>query len=216
MKFVKFLGFLLIILGLCAAVVTGCVALKNMEAEPVLLKAPAAAESRVKGMMDSFCSGDYVAAEKMLLGNTRLGVDREAADPVGQLLWQTFQSNMSYELLGELYATNDGLAQNIRITTLDLDPMIDYIETNTKLLLEAEVNKRLDNNDRLDEIYDDNNEYREEFVAQFLMDAAQQAVQQEKTLVQTELTLYLTWENGTWWVVPNDQLLGVVSAGLVG
>lgn len=216
MKFVRFLGSLLIILGLCAAVITGCVAIKNMEADPVLLQAPVAAESRVKSMMDAFCAGDYAAAEKVLLGDTRLGVDRPASDSVGQLLWETFQSNMSYELLGDLYATNDGLALDIRVTTVDLKPMTDYIEANAKILLEKEVNERLDKHDRLEEIYDENDEYRDEFVAKILMETAQQAVAQEKTMVQTEFTLYLTWEDGMWWVVPNDQLLGVVSAGLVG
>lgn len=216
MKFSKYLGYFFIFIGLCAAVATAWVSAKNINAEPVLLKSPEAAKLRVTGMMDAFCAGDYAAAEKVLLGDTRLGVDRDAADPVGQLIWDTFRSSMTYELLGQQYATNKGLAQNIRITTIDMKALTDYIEANTKILLEKRVNERLDAKEGLDEIYDENDEYRDEFVAQILMETAQQAIKQETATITTELTLSLSWVDGKWWIEPNEQLLGAVSGGIVG
>jgi len=216
MKITKFLGYVLIFLGICAAAATVWVGLSNMEKEPVLLDQPAAAHTRVVTMMDAFCAGDYANAQRILLGNTKLGVDRPANDPVGVLIWEAFRTSMDYELMGQQYATNHGVAQDIRITTLDMTALTDYVEANAKTLLEQRVQERLDAQEGLDEIYDENDEYREEFVNQILLETAQQAVKQEPVLIETELTLTLTYEDGLWWVVPNDQLLKAVSSGIVG
>lgn len=216
MKIMKFLGYVLIVLGLCGAAATVWVSASNLNREPELLSQPEAAHTRVVTMMDAFCAGDYTSAQRILLGNTKLGVDRPAADPVGVLIWEAFRTSMDYELIGQQYATNDGVAQDIRITTLDMSALTDYVEANAKTLLEQRVNERLDAQEGLDEIYDENGEYREEFVAQILLETAQQAVKQEPVIIETELTLTLAWEDGLWWVVPNDQLLEAVSGGIVG
>ena len=216
MKFTKLLGYLFILLGLCAAVLTVWVGFHNIHAEPVLLKSSDAATRQVVDMMEAFCEGNYAEAEQRLLGDIQMGADGEAADPVGQLVWETFLGSLRYELVGEQYATNEGLAQRIRIVALDMDVITAYIEANTKSRLDAEVTRRLETRENLDEIYDDNNEYRDSFVSKILMETAQEAVKLEPVMVETELTLSLAWENGKWWVVPNDLLFQAVSGGTVG
>lgn len=216
MKITKYLGYLLMLLGACAAAVTVWVSVSNLDAQPVLRSQSEAAHKRVVTMMDDFCRGDYASAQKALHGQTRLGADRTAEDPVGAAIWEAFRSSMTYEMVGQQYATNDGLAQNIRITTLDMNALTDYVEANAKSVLDQRVNEHLEAQKGLDDVYDEEGQYRDEFVSQILLETAQQAVEKETGTVQTELTLTLVWEDGLWWIVPNDQLLGAVSGGIVG
>lgn len=212
----KITGYFFILLGLCAAALTAWVALSNMNAEPVLLRQSEAAGIRVNKMMNAFCAGDYQAAQSVLHGQTQLGVDRTPEDPVSALVWDTFCQSLSYELVGERYATDSGLAQDMVITAVDMKAITDYIEANTRIRLDEKVNARLESQQGLDEIYDENDEYRDEFVMGVVLETAKEAVATQTATVRTELTLHLVWENDQWWVVPSDQLLGAVSGGIVG
>lgn len=216
MKISKILGYVLILLGLCAAVATVTVAFGNMEADPVLLSQPEAAHGRIVKMMDAFCEGDYATAQTVLQGETVLGVDRQPADEVGQLIWQAFQSSMTYRLVGERYATNTGIAQDIVITAMDIDAVTDYVEANAKILLEQRVNERLDSGENLEEVYDEENQYRDEFVMAIVCETVKAALGDSPKTVTTTLTLNLVWENDQWWIVPDEELLNAVSGGIVG
>jgi len=216
MKIIKYFGCILALLGLCTAGATVYVGLANRNAEPVLLSRPEAAHSRVLKMMDAFRDGDYATAQTVLYGTTDLGVARTPSDAVGALIWEAFQDSVSYELVGEYYATNSGLAQDVRITTMDMDSVTDYVEANAKTLLEKRVKESLDSKEGLDEIYDEENQYRDEFVMSILCETAQEAIDNHAQTVQTELTLNLVWADGQWWVVSNDTLLEAVSGGIVG
>lgn len=216
MKMKKSLGYILILIGLGLAVATVAVAFANLQADPDLLGEDTVAQERIVTMMDAFCAGDYATAQSVLQGETDLGVDRQPADRVGQIIWEAFQSSMTYELVGERYATNSGIAQDIVITTMDVDAVIDYVEANAKTVLEQRVNEHLGSQSGLDEIYDEENQYRDEFVMSVVQDVTRAAVENNTATVQTKLTLNLVWEDDQWWVVPNEALLDAVSGGILG
>lgn len=216
MKISKFFAAVFGLLGICVAAYTVNISFASIDSEPVLRTPPEAAHSRVVQMMDAFCEGDYQTAQSLLYGSTELGADREAADAVGAVIWEAFQDSMTYELVGECYATNSGLSQNIRITTMDIDSVTAYVEANAKTLLEETVQQRIDASENLDEIYDEENQYRDEFVMEVLCEAARQGIENNSETVETEVTLNLVWADDQWWVVSNDQLLKAVSGGIVG
>lgn len=216
MKIKKFLGYILMLVGIGLAVATVAVAFANLQADPDLLGEDTVAQERIVTMMDAFCAGDYATAQSVLQGETDLGVDRQPADQVGQIIWEAFQSSMTYELVGERYATNSGIAQDIVITTMDVDAVMDYVEANAKTVLEQRVNERLESQSGLDEIYDEENQYRDEFVMSVVHDVTRAAVENNTEKVQTKLTLNLVWEDDQWWVVPNEALLDAVSGGILG
>lgn len=216
MKIKKSLGYILMLLGLCLAVATVIVAFGNLQADPDLLGDDTTAHERIVTMMDAFCAGDYATAQSVLQGETVLGVNRQPADQVGQIIWEAFQSSMTYQLVGERYATNSGIAQDIVITTMDLDAVTDYVKANAKTVLDQRVNERLESQSGLDEIYDEENQYRDEFVMSIVYEVTRTAVESNTATVQTKLTLNLVWEDDEWWVVPNDALLDAVSGGILG
>lgn len=211
MKLSKFFSVLFGLIGICVAISAMWLSVHAMDAEPAIIETPEAALEQVESMMDSFCAGDYAAASTCIYGNPDLGMDREAADEVGVLIWSAFEKSMTYELVGECYATNSGLAQNIRVTTMDISAVTDYLEANARVTIETRALEEID----YDAVFDENNEYREEFIQAALKDVTTEALGQPNAGITTEVTLHLVWSDGQWWVVSNETLLNAVSGGIV-
>lgn len=211
MKVSKFFSVLFGLIGICVAVSAIWLGFYAAEAEPALVTAPESAREQVESMMNSFCSGDYAGASGYLYGEPDLGMDREASNAVGTMIWDAFQESMTYELVGETYATDTGLAQDIRVTALDISAVTAYLAAHTQENLEEQVRSAVD----YETVFDENDEYREEFIQEVLRQTAAQALENTDTPVTTEVTLNLVWSDGQWWVVSNAELLKAVSGGIV-
>ncbi len=207
----KFFAALFGIAAIAMAVFTVRLAFNNKDATPVLLKEPDSAHLQVVEMMDAFCEGDFAAAQKRFYGATDLGMGRAPADEVGQMIWAAFQESMTYELVGELYATDSGLSQDLKITTMDMNAVTAVLKETVKPMIE----ERVLNAEDTDLIYDDDDQYRDEFIQQVVRDALTQAIEANTATVETELTLNLVWSDDKWWVVSNEALLKAVSGGIV-
>lgn len=197
--------------GLIAAVACVVLSFAFMDASPVLLEQPESAAEQVTALMDAVCQNDYAAASGMIRGNPDFGVDREPEDAVSALIWDAFVESVSYEVNGALYATDSGVAQNITITTLDLSSVTSVLKDRSTVLLEERVAEAEDP----DEVYDENNDYREDFVMQVLYDAAVQALESDARTVSTEVTINMVYENDQWWIVADSQLLRSISGGIL-
>ena len=198
-------------LGAFLAAVCVLLALMNKNASPVLLKQPQAAMDQVSTMMDALCAGDYDAVSRCLYGRPDLGIDREAEDPVGALFWDALEESFSYEILGQFHATDSGVALNATITALDLDSVTVNLRDRARRIMEQRIEEAEDP----DELYDENNEYREDFVMDALYEAAREALEQDARQITWELTLNLIYENGQWWIMPEQRLLGAISGGIL-
>lgn len=212
MNKLRFFSVVFGLLGACAAVAGIWLALNNRDASPVLVEQPAAAKNQVVTMLDALCARDYDAVSATLYGNPELGLGRGAKDPVGEMMWAAFADSVRYELAGEFYVTDSGVAQNVIITGLELKSMTENLRTRSQNLLEQRVKEAEDTSD----IYDENNEYREEFVMAVLYDAAQDALREDARTTVWELPLNLIYENGQWWIMPEDALLEAISGGILG
>lgn len=213
MKHVKILfsGFFAL-LGIGLAAGTVYISLHFLNAAPVLLTQPEAAAERSGAMMEAIRVGDYEAAGGMMYGQPDLGADREAKDPVGALIWDAFLSSISYEFTGECYATDSGVARDVRITTLDLSSVTENLGTRSQALLTQRVAEAED----VAEIYDENNDYREDFVMDILYDAAVQALEEDARYTDWEVTLNLVYQQEQWWIMPEQALLKAISGGIAG
>ena len=211
MKLSKVMGALFGAAGVCAAVLCVSLAFQKMDASPVLVEQPESAREQVAVLMEAVSNNDYAAASAVLQGNPVFGADREPADAVSGLIWDAFVESVSYELVGELYATDSGVAQNITITALDMNSVTVNLKERSETLLEQRVEEAEDP----DEVYDENNEYREEFVMQVLYDAAEQALKEDAKLVTSEVAIYMTYENGQWWIVADSALLSAITGGVL-
>ena len=61
------------------------------------------------------------------------------------------------------------------------------------------------------EIYNEDNSYRNELVDQALNDAVTQALSEDAQTVTRDVTLGLIYQDGAWWVVPDQALLQIIS-----
>lgn len=207
----KLLSVIFAMIGIATAAAAVNLALSNKAADPKLLLPPEEAEQQVVGLMDAVCQGDYTSASTYLLGQPNLGVDREATDEVGVLIWDAFCDSMEYELMGECHATADGLAQSVRITCMDVTSVTAVLKDRSQALLE----QRVEEAENLDEVYDENLQYREDFVMNVLYDAAVAALEEDATTITTELTLNMSYQDGQWWIVVDKLLLDAISGGIL-
>ena len=207
----KLLAAVLLLMSVLAAAAAVRLSLDNRNSDPVLLTPPDEPRSRVVAMMDAVCRGDYEQAGTFIYGTPDLGVDRDAADAVGVLIWEAFEESLSYELVGDCFPTEQGLAQKMTVTCLDINTVTASLRDRSRKLLEERVAEAED----VSEIYDENNEYREDFVMAVLYDAAKDAIREDAREKTVELTVNLSHQEDIWWVIADEMLLDVISGGVL-
>lgn len=197
--------------GVCAAALCIILSFQKMNTPPVLVVQPEAAREQVEILMEAVRENDYAGASAVIQGNPIFGADRDPADPVSALIWDAFIRSVSYELVGEMYATDSGVAQNISITTLDISSVTANLKARSEHLLEQRVEEAEDT----DEVYDDKNEYREDFVMQVLYDATVQTLEEDAKTATYDVTINMVYEQDRWWIVSSSDLLSVITGGVL-
>ena len=212
MKIQKVLSLVFALIAAALTALTLWVISGAMDAEPVLMKTPAAAAETADAVMTAICDGDFAAAREKLYGQPNLGTDRAPGDPVGALLWEAFLESLSYELLGECYATDAGLAQNVKISCLDFSSVTASLRDRAQELLVQRVEEAED----ADTIYDENGDYREDFVMEVLLEVTGESLKEDARKKEQNLTLNLVYKQGSWWVMADSELLNAISGGIAG
>ncbi|MBR3973475.1 MAG: hypothetical protein IKJ99_05955 [Oscillospiraceae bacterium] len=208
MKATKIFAAVFALLGICTAFFAAYLGFANKDAVPKLLEKNDQAQAQVVSVMDALCQGDFEGAGQLMLGQPQLGLDREPAEAMGKLLWDAYVDSLSYELAGDYYTTEKGLAQKVQVTCLDWNSVTVGLHDATVKLLE----QRVENAEDYDLIYDENDQYREEFLMAAVYDAAA-ALLKNAEMKTLELTLNLSYQDGQWWVVADNGLLDVISGG---
>ena len=200
------------LLGVLTAATAITAAFRSLNAPPYLLEAPESASDCAEGLMQCVCQGNYQQAEKYLQGAPDLELNRSPQDPVGVLLWDAYTSSSSYTLVGELYATETGLAQDVRFRALDLDAVMKSMDTLSKELFTSGIESAEDPS----AVYDREGNYRDDFIQNTLLSAARQALADDSHMTETELTLHLTHQDGQWLVIADQALLQIICGGVTG
>lgn len=200
------------LLGIVLLTATLFLCLHGLDASAVLLTAPEDALRQSEAMMEAVAQGDFAAAGARMQGQPDLGADREPADEVGKMIWAAFLDSIRYEFTGECYATDSGIARDMTVETLDISSVTASLRQRSQTLL----NRRVAAAEDVEQIYDENGDYREDFVMEVLHDAARQALEEDAVTVSREITLNLVYRQGQWWVVPDAALLSAISGGIAG
>lgn len=211
MKISKFFSAIFGLLGVAAAAACIVLSFLYLNAGPVLVEAPEEARDQIVELMDAVSSNDFDTVGQLIHGTPDFGVDREPEDAVGGLIWNAFVESVHYELDGEMYATDSGVAQDITITALDMTSVTSKLKDRSTALLEKRVAEAEDTS----EVYDENNEYLESFVMDTLYDAAVQTLEEDAQTVTHSVTVNMLYENGRWWVVSDSKLLSAISGGVL-
>ena len=209
MKVRNFLAVTLMVMGLifAAAAVSFSFIFRNQE--PILLGEAGEAQESASAFMNAVCAADFTQASESIVGQPKLGVDRESNTEVGNLIWDAYWSSTEYQLIGDCYATDTGVAQKISFTYLDMTLITGKLRERSLALLEERVASAKDTS----EIYDENNEYQEDVVMDVLYDATTQILQENSERVTVELVVNLRYENGQWWIVPDEALIDTIFGG---
>ena len=206
----KFLPWLFGTLGavLAAAALTVCLLWR--EAEPVVVRYPREAEQCVSAMMAALSSGDFQQASQYLCGTPTLDPGLEAGDIVAARLWASFADSLRCTPRGPCYATPEGMAREVTVRSLDMGRMLQTMKTTAPRLLEQQVARAED----MSEVYADDNTYREDFLRDVMLAAANAALT-ETPARERSLTVHLQYRDRQWWVLPEQTLLEAVSGGIL-
>lgn len=207
----KLLSLIFAMIGIAAAIAAVNLSMANKEADPVMLVPPEEAKLQVVGMMDALCDADFAKASTYMLGQPDLGVNREPSDPVGVLIWNAFLDSMSYETVGDCYGTEQGLAQNVTFSCMDITSVTAVLKDRSWALLETRVAEA----DDPDDIYDENMQYREDVVLDVLYDAAAAALNEDAKTLTVDVTVNMVYQNEAWWIVADRNLLDAISGGIL-
>lgn len=170
---------------------------------------PREAVSVSDAFAQSLNAGDLEAAAQLMYGQPDLGVSKSLEDPEAALIWEAFRSSIAAEL-DEAWNVEQGcLVKTMRITSLDVSGVMGKFPERIQPLLDRKIASA----ENLEEIYDENNEFREVLVEDILREALSQTLSQDAQPVTREVTLKLINRDGRWWVVPHQNLLQIL-AGL--
>ena len=204
----KIIAFSLIFAILGMGILGGSVffCLTSLNRNAIMVATPVAAQVCSEDLMTAIQAGDYTAATGCLYGQVNLGVDRDPGDDLGALIWNAFQESITYEFIGDCYATTTGVARDLRITTLDLTSLNQNLTQRVTDLAESSK----------DSIYDSEGHILEDRFHQILLTALEEALDQDASTMTHQIQLNLIYQNGQWWVVPDAALLQAISGGVAG
>lgn len=198
------------LMGAILAVGTIYISAASRNVLPAVLAQPEEAAICAEAFLDTVCAGDFAGAGERLYGSSQLVSDAEPENVASQRIWDAFAGSLRYTLLGEPYASENGMCQQVQLTGLDIPSVTEHLKDYAQELLTQKVAQAED----MDEVYDDGGSYREEFVMDILLEATEQALEQNAADRTWELTLGLKYENGQWWVVPDAELIRALSGGI--
>ncbi len=210
MKISKVFAAIFSLLGTAICVLTVLLCLNNLNKPPVLAQTPQLAVNRVESLFQALCSDDYAAASAMIYGNPELGGSAAEESGISDTIWAAFVDSLGYSLVGECYATDSGIAQKVQVSYLDIASVTDVLQERSRELLQQQVLEAED----MAEVYDENNEYRQDFVDQVVLQAARDTLKQDARYMETELTIHLAYTQGQWWILSDDALMQIISGGI--
>lgn len=199
-------GALAGVLALTALVIC----LTARDAEPRLLGSASGAERCAQTMMEKLCSGDFAGASACMYGNPSLVSDGSRMDPAAALIWDAFVSSLEAVPKDGCYATVSGLARDYTVTSLDIPGLTQQLKAYAPAVLDARIEAAED----MSQVYDENHAYREEFTQSVLEEAAREVIAASAPTERTA-TVKLTYQDGRWWVLPDEALLAAISGGIL-
>lgn len=197
-------------LGAVLAVTALLICLTQRSAEPKLFGKAEGAQACAQAMMECVSRGDYAGASAHLYGSPSLGTGDQRQTPAAQLIWDAFVASLDCQSQGSCYATPSGLAQDYTISSLDIPSLTQALKERSAGVLKARVDAEND----ITKVYDDNWKYREDFLQSVLEEAARETVA-AGTALERRVTLQLIFEGNQWWVMPDEALLSAISGGII-
>ena len=207
MKIARLFSAVFAVLGSVLLAASLAVCLFSRNAPVRVLEIPQGAVDCSEAFAQALDSGDLSGAARLMYGQPDLGAEGTSADPETAMVWEAFLESISFEFTGKCYAVENGFARDASITTLDTASVTRKLGDRAQTL----VNQKIASAGSLEEVYDENGNFRAELVQQILDAALGQALEQDAEHRIREVTVKLVNRDGAWWVVPDQALLQAVS-----
>lgn len=203
MKIAKFFSVIFAVIGVVLLLGSMCIFLLNRNAEVRIRELPEEAVQVSDAFVQALNDGDLEKAAQLMYGQPDLGIGQVSGNPESALIWDAFCNQITVELAREWSVEQSSLVKNGSITTLDVAGLLEQLPERTQMLM----NQRIAAAEELSELYDENNEFREELVTQILQEALDQSLRQDLQTVTRDITLKLVNRDGGWWIVPDQALM---------
>lgn len=210
MKFARFIACLLGIVAAALMVFSIGFCLVSLNSDVKVLEMPAGAVECSDALGTALQAEDLTAAAQVMYGQPELGADRVPENGEVALIWDAFLGSLSFEYKGECYATQKGIARDAAVTAMDIPSVTEQLSQRAHALLTAKVEAATD----MAELYDENNNFREDLVNEVVSQALVQALAEDAKTVTLDVTVELICRDGQWWAVPDDALLQLLSGGM--
>lgn len=191
----KFVSRLLCAGGLALLLGTAALSFLMRGESPRILGDTAGAEERTQALMEALTQGNLPQARQQILGDISL-TDPDAGEDALSALWQAYLDSFQYTFSGGCYAGTDGLYRDVTVTVLDLSLVVQDVEARYRERLpQAKAEAESD----------------EALVRAVLDQVIRESLEQELPMRQGKLTLALAYRQEQWWVVPDTQLLALLT-----
>lgn len=209
MRGMKVLSGVLGILGVLLILFTVVMSFRAIHAPARILFVSEEAQEVTEDFMGALASGNYGAMESMVLGQPELEPDAQHQSALGRILWGAYSAGISYEFDGDIYISDAAYYRNVKVRTLDVAGVMMQL----KQRIQPALDLRASEMDR-DLIVDENGEYREDFIMDTLCQLALDLLEEEPGYVTRTITLALVYQDGQWWIRPDQNLMNILSGGL--
>lgn len=207
MKIARFFAGIFACLGMVLLLGSMGFFLWNRNAQVRILELPREAVAVSENFAQALNAGDLEAAAKLMYGQPDLGVGSLPETQEGALIWEAFCSSIAFEMADEWAVEQSTLVKTGSITTMD----VHRVFAEMPQLVQSGMDQRIAAAEDLSDIYDEQNEFRAELVEAVLEEALQQALRQEDQPLTREVTMKLISRDGSWWVVPDQNLLQILT-----
>lgn len=202
--FAVLFGILGLVLMLGTAVV--CFGALN---EPARAEIPQAAKDCAAEMVALLEEGDLAAVSEKLYGSPELGVKQNLSGETAAV-WEIFCKGITCELVSDVYVSGSSFAVDAVITVPEIASITDSVTEHAKTILD----ERIAVAEKMDELYDENNDFRQDVIDEVMTKAARLAFAEEPEMLTYETTFGFTCQQNQWYVVPDAGFMRALSGGL--
>ena len=207
----KITGAVLLILAIGVALLGYYIGTNCTGREPVNLTPLPDPMETVTTFFDSVCAEDYSAAYECLSGYDTLGLENIPEDTYAAAFWKIVRSNTSWEALS---GTVNGTEASMQVSVIspDLNQLVEGLGDDVN----ARIEERVEEAATTDGIYDEENNFLQEFVLEVYDEVLTERLKQASyPTMTTTVTVYLIYTDSVWKIVPDTELMNALTGGAV-
>lgn len=207
MKILKQPAILWCVAGLILSLCTIGAAIYGINSSTAVLMDTSVVTAAAEEVLDCARTGDYEALGQLLYGAPDLGAVPEKEDTAESLIWYAFLDSIQYQPDAVCQADGACVTLDVSVTCLDISAVTASLQAIAPERMKQMAEEMDSNND----IYDEEHNFREEFVAEVLRSSTVQVLAEQPQTMERRITLQFIESDGRWQVVPTEALLQLLS-----